>query len=199
MEIQAFVERVFARLPVPPPTAFAYWHWPHAGRPTEEAVAVMPMPGLDPEKLIAAVMDVGNYVGNVEHVVASRVIPDPRHTMPAAVRFYQKIDLPLLGSVQHDLVLKRLPARGGWEMAAWDLNKAETEALNVKEGFRSDYSHGLWLAKPGVIGYALGSAPKREDVGFLKYKAMTTGADAAASRVLRSNLEGMAKWAARRA
>ena len=198
MEIQAFVERVFARLPASPPGAFAFWHWPHAGRPTEEAVAVLPVPGLDPEKLIAAVMDVGNYVGNVEHVVTSRVIPDARFAMPTNVRFYQKIDLPLLGSVQHDLVLQRLPAKGGWEMAGWELNKAETEALNPKEGFRSDYSHGMWLAKPGILGYALGSAPKRDDVGFLKYKALTAGADAAASRVLRANLDGMAKWANRR-
>lgn len=198
LEIQAFVERVFARLPAALPGAFAFWHWPHAGRPTEEAVAVLPVPGLDPERLIQAVMDVGHYVGNVEHVAVSRVIADARYVMPAKVRFYQKIDLPILGSVQHDLVLQRLPAKGGWDMAAWDLNKAETDALNSKEGFRSDYSHGLWLAKPGMLGYALGSAPKREDVGFLKYKALTAGADAAASRVLKSNLDGMARWAARR-
>jgi hypothetical protein len=35
-------------------------------------------------------------------------------------------------------------------------------------------------------------------VGFLKWKALTSGADAAASRVLRANVEGMARWAARR-
>lgn len=198
MEIQAFVERVFARLPATPPTAFAFWHWPHGGRPTEEAVAVMPIPGLDPEKVMAAVMDVGRYVGNVEHVAQSRVIPDARYTPPQSVRFYQKVDLPMIGAIQHDLVLQRLAARGGWEIAAWDLNKPETEALSTKDGYRSEYSHGVWLARPGVLGYALGSAPKRDDVGFLKYKALTSGADAAASRVLKSNLEGMARWAARR-
>jgi hypothetical protein len=54
------------------------------------------------------------------------------------------------------------------------------------------------LAAPGIVGYALGSAPKRDDVGLLKWKALTSGADAAASRVLKANLEAMARWAAKR-
>ena len=54
------------------------------------------------------------------------------------------------------------------------------------------------FAAPGLVGYALGSAPKREDVGFLKWKALTTGADVAASKVVKTNIEGMARWAARR-
>ena len=54
------------------------------------------------------------------------------------------------------------------------------------------------VAAPGRLGYALGSAPRRDDVGFLKFKAMTAGADAAATRVLRANIEGLGRWAARR-
>ena len=50
----------------------------------------------------------------------------------------------------------------------------------------------------GTLGYALSSAPRRDDVGFLKFKALTSGADAAASRVVKSNIEGMARWASRR-
>nr|MBA2319997.1 hypothetical protein [Deltaproteobacteria bacterium] len=71
-------------------------------------------------------------------------------------------------------------------------------ALSPEDGFRSDYSQGAWFARPGFLGYALASAPKREDVGFLKWKALTTGADAAAGRVVKANLEAMARWAARR-
>jgi hypothetical protein len=197
-EHESFVERILKYLPATPPQAFTFEHWPHAGRPTEEAFAVMPIPGADPEKVIAAVMDVDHYVGNVEHVVECRSVPDPRFSPPDPVRFYQRIDLPLLGAIQHELVLHRLGERNGYQIAAWEILRAETDALSTKKGFRSDYSHGVWVAAPGVVGYALGSAPKRDDVGFLKWKALTSGADAAAPRVLKSNIEGLARWAARR-
>ena len=48
-----------------------------------------------------------------------------------------------------------------------------------------------------MVGYALSSAPRRDDVGFLKWKALTTGADVAASRVIKDNIAAMARWAAR--
>lgn len=193
----AFVERVLPHLPKGVPSDAVFHHWPHAGRPTDEAVGAVPVAGADPRKVIDAVMDVDHYVGNVEHVAACRAIKDARFTGDA-VRFYQKVDLPLLGAMHHELVLHRLGTRDGWEVAAWHVLRAETDALSAKEGFRSDYNHGAWFAKAGVVAYALGSAPKRDDVGFLKWKALTSGADAAASRVLRANVEGMARWAARR-
>jgi hypothetical protein len=143
-------------------------------------------------------MDVDHYVGNVEHVGACRSIPDPRFTPPAAVRFYQKVDLPLLGSVHHELVLHRLGEKNGYHVAAWSLLGPETDALSAKTAFRSDYNIGAWLVAPGVLGYALASAPKRGDVGRLKWAALTKGADVAASKVLKANIEGMARWAARR-
>lgn len=198
MEHLEFVDRVLSRLPAKPPSEYFVSHWPHAGRPTDEAVGLVPVPGADPAKVMDAVMDVGHYVGNVEHVKVCRAVADPRFQAPGAVRFYQKIDLPLLGALHHELVLHRLGERNGWQVAAWHLLRAETDALDPKEGFRSDYNHGAWFASPGYVAYALGSAPKREDVGFLKWKALTSGADAAASRVLRANIEGMARWAARR-
>ena len=198
MEVQSFLERVLAHLPPSTPTSFQFYHWPHAGRATDEAVAIMPMPGLVPGKVIDAVMDVDHYVGRLDHVSACRAIADARYTLPAAVRFYQKIDLPLLGALHHELVIQRLGTHRGFEVAGWDILRAETDALSAKEGFRSDYSHGLWLAAPGVVGYALGSAPKRDDVGLFKWKALTSGADAAASRVLKANLEAVARWAAER-
>jgi hypothetical protein len=197
-EHEAFVERVLKHLPSSPPGAFTFAHWSHAGRPTDEGFGIMPIPGVDPEKVIAAVMDVDRYVGNVEHVSACRHVDDPRFTPPDHVRFYQKVDLPVLGSIHHELVLHRLGVRDGYHVAAWDVLRPETDALSTKEAFRSDYNHGAWFVAPGLLGYALGSAPKREDVGFLKWKALTSGADVAASRVVKANIEGMARWAARR-
>lgn len=198
MEHEAFVERVFAHLPAPPPAAWTFAHWNHGGRPTDEGFGLLPVPGADPDKIVAAVMAVDQYVGNIEHVAECRSIPDPRFSPPQQVRFYQRVDLPVLGAVHHELVLHDLGTRNGYRVAAWSVLRAETDALSTKVGFRSDYNHGCWLAAPGLVGYALGSAPKREDVGFLKWKALTTGADVAASRVVKANIEGMARWAARR-
>lgn len=197
-EHEQFLDRLVQRLPASPPAAFSFTHWPHAGRPTEEAFGLMPIPGADPEKVLAAVMDVDHYVGNVEHVAECRAIADPRFPAPEHVRFYQRVKLPMLGAVHHQLVLHRVAARNGYQIAAWEILKAETDALPSKEAFRSDYNHGAWVVAPGVVGYALGSAPKRDDVGFLKWKALTAGADAAASQVVKGNIEGMARWAARR-
>lgn len=195
MDHTAFLDRVFARLPASPPNEFTFQSWNHAGRPTDEGFGLCPVPGVDPEKLIAAVMDVDAYVGNVQHVSVSRSIADSRFVQPEAVRFYQKVDIPVLGAVHHELVLHRVGERDGYLVAAWHVLRSETDALSAKEGFRSDYNLGAWLVKPGFVGYALASAPKREDVGFLKWKALTKGADAAAGRVVKANIEGMAKWA----
>lgn len=198
MEHTAFVDRVLSRLPKSPPASFQFQSWAHAGRPTEEGFGIGPVPGVDPEKLIAAVMDVDHYVGNVDHVAECRSITDGRFNAPDAIRFYQRVDIPVLGAVHHELVLHRLGEKNGYLVAAWHVLRTETDALDTKRGFRSDYNHGAWLAAPGIVGYALGSAPKRDDVGFLKWKALTSGADVAAKRVLQANIEGMAKWAMRR-
>ncbi|MBX2799339.1 MAG: hypothetical protein KTR31_16810 [Myxococcales bacterium] len=195
MQHEAFVERVLKRLPATPPTDFAFQHWSHDGRPTDEGFGIMAVPGADPEKVIAAVMDVDAYVGNVEHVDQCRSIADDRFE---GTRFYQRVSIPVLGAVQHELVITDLGERQGYRIAAWDVLRSETDALSTRDGFRSDYNSGAWLAAPGVVGYALASAPKRGDVGFLKWKALTTGADAAASRVLKANIEGLVAWSNRR-
>lgn len=197
-EHEQFVERILKQLPAAPPAAFTFKHWPHGGRPTAEGFALMPIPGAEPEKIIAAVMDVDHYVGNIDHVAECRAIADARFQAPDHVRFYQRINLPMLGAVHHELVLHRLGTKSGYTLAAWEILKPETDKLDGKKAFRSDYNNGVWLAAPGVVGYCLGSAPKREDVGFLKWTALTTGADAAAPAVLKGNIEGMARWAAKR-
>jgi len=197
-EHEQFVERVVARLASTPPTAFTFQHWSFAGRPTDETFALMPVSGADPDKLLAAVMDVDHYVGNVDHVVESRSIADPRYASPDHVRFYQRVNIPLLGAVHHELVLHRLGPRNGYAIAAWELLAPETDKLDAKKGIRSDHNVGAWLVAPGVVGYCLASTPKRDDVGFIKWKALTTGAGLTASVVLKNNIEGMARWAARR-
>ena len=197
MEHEQFVSRVLARLPSSV-TRFQFDSWKHAGRPTSEGFGIMPIPGADPEQLLNAVMDVDNYVGNVAHVAVSRSIADDRFSAPDAVRFYQKIDIPMLGAVHQEIVLHRLGERNGYHIAAWHMLGPETNALSKRDGFRSDYNLGCWLVAPGVVGYALSSAPRRDDVGFLKFKALTKGADAGAARVVQGNIEGMARWAARR-
>lgn len=198
MEHTDFVQRALARMPSSKPSTFSFQSWKHAGRPTDEGFGIMPIPGVDPDKIMSAVMALEDYVGNVEHVVESRVIKDPRFDGVTAKRFYQKVSIPLLGAVQHELALHRLDDQGGYQIAAWHVLRGETDALPKSNGFRSDYNMGAWFAAPGVLGYALASAPKRDDVGWLKWKALTKGADAAASKVVKANLECMAGWAARR-
>jgi hypothetical protein len=193
-----FVDRVLQRVPATPPSSFLFQHWSHAGRPTEEGFGLLPVAGADADAIVAAVMDVDHYVGNIEHVSVCRAIPDDRFQPPGAVRFYQRVNIPMLGAVHHELVLHDLGELRGYRVAAWDVLRAETDRLDPKSGFRSDYNTGAWLIGPGVVGYALASAPKREDVGFLKWKALTKGADVAASVVLKANIEGMVAWAKRR-
>lgn len=192
-----FIDRVLAQLPKSPISDYTFLHWPHGEKPTHEGVGLLPVPGADPEKVLARVFDVDHYVGNVGHVVECRAIADDRFKRPEKVRFYQRIKIPLLGEVHHELVLERHGQVEGFEVAAWFMLEPETAALATKKGMRSQYNDGAWLVKPGVVGYALSSAPRRDDVGFLKWKALTTGADVAASGVVRENIDAMSRWAAR--
>jgi hypothetical protein len=197
MAQESFIDRVLQRLPKAPVTEYFFTHWRYADRPTDEAFGLLPIRGADPEKVLARVMDVNAYVGNIAQVVECRAIPDPVHTGPQSVRFYQRIRIPVLGDVHHELVLERLGQRQGYEVAAWHQLARETEALGSKSAIRSQHNDGAWLVAPGVVGYALSSAPRRDDVGFLKWKALTTGADVLAAKVIRDNIEGVAAWAAR--
>ena len=72
-----------------------------------------------------------------------------------------------------------------------------TANLDKKQGARSDYNVGAWLLKDDAVGYALSSAPKRDDVGRLKFAALTKGADAGATQVVQANIEGMIRWSRR--
>lgn len=193
-----FLARVLKRIGSPTVTSFRFDSWSHAGKPTSEGVGLLPVPGVDAEKFFARVMDLDHYVGPIPHVVESRSVPDPRCQAPGQVHFYQRVKVPLIGDLHQESVITRLPAQSGFELVAWQLLEKETEALSPKTAIRAGYSDGVWMVAPGVVGYALSAAPRRDDVGFIKWKALTTGADAAASRVLRANMECVGRWAARR-
>jgi len=141
-------------------------------------------------------MDVDHYVGNVDYVDECRAVSDPSCNPPESVRFYQRVKIPLLGGVQHELVLKDLGELDGWRVLAWHLHDA-TKDLNAKKAARSEYNVGAWLIKPDALGYALSSAPRKSDVGRLKFAALTKGADAGAAKVVQANIEGMLRWSQR--
>ena len=119
MDANEFVNRVFQNLPAGPVTRFEFKSWRGGDRPTSEGFGLGPVPGVDPDKLIARVMDVDRYVGNVDYVAECRSVADPNYTRPQKVRFYQRIGLPVLGDIQMELALVDLGVRDGWRVAAW--------------------------------------------------------------------------------
>jgi hypothetical protein len=176
-------------------TDWVFKHWSAPGKITEEALGLLPVPGVDAKRFLARVMDLDRYQGPIPHVVESRVIADPAWLPPARARFYQRIKIPLLGDVHQEIGIELVGEHGGYEIAAWQMLDRETEKLSSKVGIRGQYNDGAWLVAPGVVGYALSSAPRRDDVGFLKWKALTAGADVAAAKVIRDNIAAMARWA----
>ncbi|MCC6997402.1 MAG: hypothetical protein IT370_22495 [Deltaproteobacteria bacterium] len=199
MKDSPFLKRVLDKLP--PGGAgvsdYVFKHWSVAGKVTDEATGILPVPGVNPDKFLGRVMDLDHYTGPIPHVVESRSIPDPRFPPPNQVRFYQRVKIPLLGDVHQELLIERIGELGGFQVAAWRMLDKETSALSGKTAIRGGYNDGAWLVGPGVVAYALSSAPLRDDVGFIKWKALTAGADVAASKVIRDNIAAMARWAAK--
>lgn len=193
---EAFLSRVFAKLPSTAPTAYTFKAWQHADDATKEAVGLVPLPaGVSVEKLVARVMDVNHYVGNLDHVTVSRSIPDGRFTPPQSVRFYQRVNVPLIGDIQHELALIDGGLRQSYRVIYWYDLATETAALSTENGARSAYSVGCWLITDKTLGYALSNVPRREDVSTFEWSALTTGADLTASPVFEANLEGLIAWA----
>jgi hypothetical protein len=198
-ELNPFLERVLDRAPRGGAGVndYAFKSWSAPGKVTDEAFGILPVPGVDARKFLAKVMDLNNYKGPIPHVVDSRIIADPRYPQPEKARFYQRVNIPLLGNVHQELGIALLGEHNGYEIAAWEMLEPETGKLSTKDGIRGQYNDGAWLVAPGVVGYALSSAPRRDDVGFIKWKALTAGADVAASKVIRDNIAAMARWASR--
>ncbi len=194
MSADAFLDRVFRNIPRVS-SGFDFAAWDQAGKETQEGVGVLAISGFDPDRLATRIMDVGNYVGNIAHVEESRVISDPKYVPPKAVRFYQRVNVPMLARIHHELALVDHGVRDGWRVLAWHMIDGPTAALSTKVGCRSAYNDGAWLIKPDAVAYALSSCPRKEDVGRLKFAALTKGADKAASKVVKANIEGMVGWA----
>ncbi len=197
-ESNAFLSRVLERAPAGGAgiVDYVFKHWSAPGKVTDEALGLLPVPGVDAERFLGRVMDLDHYRGPIPHVVDSRIIADPGYPLPSKARFYQRIKIPLLGDVQQEIAIELVGEREGYRIAAWHMLDAQTAALSPRDGIRGQYNEGAWLVGRGVVGYALSSAPRRDDVGFLKWKALTTGADVAASKVIRDNIAAMARWAA---
>jgi hypothetical protein len=197
MSASAFLDRVFANLSGVRGADLKFKAWRHAGRPTSEGVGVLGISGVDVDQLAAAIMNVGQYQGNIDYVEESRVIADPSYVPPTSARFYQRVKVPLLAKIQMELVITDYGERDGWRVLAWHQLDAETERLNARTAARSDYNVGAWLLKPDSVAYALSSAPKKSDVGRLKFAALTRGADASAAQVVKANIKGMVAWSRR--
>jgi hypothetical protein len=146
--------------------------------------------------VIARVMDVARYQGNIDFVQESRVVPDPACSPPQSVHFYQRVGVPVLGDIHMDLVLTDFGTRDGWRVAAWSQH-SNTARLDAKKATRTEYNVGAWLVREGYVGYALSSSPMRDDVGRLKFAALTKGADAGAGKMIQANIEGMVAWSKR--
>ncbi len=197
MSAAAFLDRVFAHAPRGPVSRFTFEAWRHGDRPTKEGFGILPMGGIDVERLAGRIMDVASYRGNIDYVEESRIVAGPEHRPPTAVRFYQRVKVPMLAEIQMELVMTDFGERDGWRVLAWSQQDAATAALNPKQGARSAYNVGAWLLKPDAVGYALSSAPMKSDVGRLKFAALTKGADAGAPKVVQANIEGMVRWSQR--
>ena len=193
----AFLDRVFSHLPRVSAGGFEFAAWSQAGKPTQEGVGVLGVAGIDVDRLAARIMDVDHYKGNIAHVEECRSIPDGAYQPPRAVRFYQRVNVPMLARIHHELALVDHGERDGWRVLGWHQIDAATAALSRKDAARSAYNDGAWLIRPDAVAYALSSAPRKEDVGRLKFAALTKGADKAASKVVRANIEGMIAWSRR--
>lgn len=194
----AFLDRVFKALPATLTESYTFKAWAVGDNPTKEGFGLLRTDSpVDPETLVRLVMDVDHYKPNLDHVEECRAIPDVRFKPPSSVRFYQRVNIPLVDEIQHELVLNDGGTRNGYRVLYWYNLATETAALDRAKGARSAYSVGLWLISKDAVGYGVSNAPYREDVSAFDWTALTTGADAAASPVVKANIQGLIDWSRR--
>ena len=188
---EEFLDRVLAHEGELTMDKFNYTSWKFEKRPTSEGFGILPGQDVDVEAMAAHVLDVENYPGNVKYVDSTEIV---ERRSPTDVTYIQRMNLPVLGKIQVQIHLADYGIREGWHIIAWDQDDDGTAELNKKQGARTAYNLGAWLLAEDTVGYALSSAPLKSDMNALKYMAMTKGADATASEVLRQNIEGMLAW-----
>lgn len=196
-EVREFLDRVFQHIPEggTKVAGYQFHHWKREGKPTEEAVGLKAILGIAPDRLIARVMDVDGYKGRIAHVESCRSVSDPAFKPPRKVRFFQVIHVPGIAKVQQELALVDAGSIKGYRVAYWYLIGEKTGSLDPKVAARSESNVGAWLASPGVLGYALSSWPRRDDVNRLQWVSLTSGANALSKKVVQGNIDGMADWA----
>ena len=192
--LEDFLSRVNEHLPGLSRDKFSNDSWRYQDRPTSEGLGLKPGVSVDPEKVVACILDVEAYKENVKYVEEVTVTERGDNY----VIYTQKVKLPVLGGLQFSIKLEDLGEIDGYRVVGWNQDDALTEALDKKHGgARTEYNLGAWLVKPDEVAYALSAVPLKKDVGSLKYAVMTKGADATASSVLSDNIDAMIEWANR--
>ena len=192
--LEDFLSRVNEHLPGLSRDKFSNDSWRYQDRPTSEGLGLKPGVSVDPEKVVACILDVEAYKENVKYVEEVTVTERGDNY----VIYTQKVKLPFLGGRQFSIKLEDLGEINGYRVVGWNQDDALTEALDKKHGgARTEYNLGAWLVKPDEVAYALSAVPLKKDVGSLKYAVMTKGADATASSVLSDNIDAMIEWANR--
>jgi len=195
--LRHFLDRVFINLPAAHSSGLNSKFWNFAGRPTNEGVGVLSIANIDVDMLVATIMNVSEYRGNVDYIEESRAVPDPNCNPPRCVHVYQRFRLPFMPSLHHEILLKDLGERDGWRVLAWQLIDDETGRLDPRQAARFDYNVGAWLVKPDAVAFASSSAPRPSDVGTLTYAILTKGGDATARTMMKVNIKGMVAWSRR--
>ena len=109
-------------------TGYQFRHWEREGKPTHEVLGIKAIPGVDPREVISRVMDVDQYEGHIAHVEACRSLRDQAPETLESVHFFQRINVPGVAKVQHELVLVDAGTLKGYRVAYWYLLGPETEA-----------------------------------------------------------------------
>ncbi|MEW4568975.1 hypothetical protein AB1L88_14015 [Tautonia sp. JC769] len=196
-EVIALFDEVMTRMP-PAGSGVAesrFHHWTVPGAPTRAALGIKGVPGVDPDALIRRVMEVDGYEGRIAHVLVNASRSAPAEEDPGRVAFTQRINVPGIAEVQHELELVDAGTIRGYRVAYWSLLREETAAMDPGLGARSEANVGIWLASPGVVGYAFHSWPRRDDLNRFQWFSLTTGAAVAARQIVERNIDDMADWA----
>lgn len=192
MSAEEFLQRVLPHADDLSRDRFNHVSWRYENRPTSEGVGLLPHYDTDIEAMVEHILAVEDYPDNVKFVEEVEIVD---RASDSEVTYVQRMNLPLIGHIQVQINLADYGDLDGYRVVAWYQDEEGTAALDKKRGARTAYNLGAWLLQDDAVAYALSSAPLKSDLGTLKYMAMTKGADAGASEVLRQNIEGMIKWA----
>lgn len=194
----AFLDRVFARVPATLTQEYVFQAWDHGGQPTQEGFGLLRVSQpLDPEKVVARIMDVDRYKQNLKRLELCHSVPDSRFKPPQSVRMKMLVDIEPVGKIQHELAMIDGGSRQGYRVVYWYDLQPETSRLDPSVGARSAYSVGMWFVNANAIGYAVSNAPVEQDVNAVQWGLMTGGADMMAKTVAKNNIDGMVAWSRR--